>query len=250
MKHTDPSQSPPVEIWDANAHFGALPFKDADCSLDALLGLMSRHGITRAAAYSLKGVYYDFHEGNEDALAAAKEHDCLLAVATVDPRRHLGCVEEVSLRAEHGCRAVRFFPDAQGWPVNFLPLRPILEEADRCGMAVMMPAEAPGMATQAVEAIAGLELPLILVGGGYNTMAELIAAARERPNVYIETHRLATPEGIDVVAEAIGHERLVFGSGAPEVYPASALALVEHSGLSPAQKRDVLCENLKRALRL
>jgi predicted TIM-barrel fold metal-dependent hydrolase len=239
-----------AQIWDANALFGTVPFKDADHSLSTLLGLMSRHGIARAAAYSMKGVYYDFEEGNDDALAAARQNERLLPVMTVDPRRYLGCVAEVSRRANQGCRALRLFPDTQGWPVRSLALRPILEQAERCGIAVMMPASVGGMATDAVAAVTGLGLPLILIGAGYGTMAEVIAAARARPEVYIETHRLDTPDALDVIAQAVGHERLVFGSGAPEVYPASALALVAHSGLSSTQKQDVLCGNLRRALGL
>jgi hypothetical protein len=246
---------PSPEIWDANVCFGTLPFKDVDCSLATTLDMLARAGITRAAACSLKGVYYDSHDGNEETVAAAGAvgaHGCvpLLPVATIDPRRMIGCLDEVALRAGQGCRALRLFPDIQGWPVNFLPLRPILEQAQKYVLAVMLPATMAGLATQALEALRGLDLPLILIGAGYGTMAETIAAARARDNTYIETHRLVTPDGIDVVAQAVGYQRLVFGSGAAEVYPGSALALVKHSRLSPAQRRDVLCDNLRRALRL
>ncbi len=266
----EPVEGPP-EIWDANVCFGTLPFKDVDCSLATTLDMLARGGITRAAACSLKGVYYDFHEGNEETFAAAnlaapmpQPRDTraraplprLLPVATIDPRRMIGCVEEVALRARQGCRALRFFPDIQGWPVNFLPLRPILEQAQELGLAVMLPAGLPGLATQAVEALRGFDVPLILMGAGYGVMAEAIAAAgapvaaRARDNTYIETHRLVTPDGIDIAAQAVGHQRLVFGSGAAEVYPGSALAVLERSKLSPQQRRDVLCDNLRRALRL
>lgn len=237
------------EIWDANVHFGTLPFKEGDYSLETLLELMRRYGIARAAVYSLKGVYYDFHEGNEETIAAASEHSCLVPVATVDPRRYVGCVEEIALRAGQGCRALRFFPDIQGWPADYLPVRPLLKQAQACGMAVMFPATSPGQATTILAALGSLEVPLILVDVNYGTMSEAMAAAAMRSEVYIETRRLVTPGGIDALAREVGHQRLVFGSGAPEFYPASALALIEHSALSPAQKRDVLGENLKRALR-
>lgn len=239
-----------MEIWDANTHFGTLPFKDGDYSLETLLSLMARQGIVRAAAYSLKGVYYDFHEGNEETLAAAAAHPALIPVMTIDPRRHVGCLEEVSLRAEQGCHAFRFFPDLQGWPPDFLPIRPILELLNARGMTAIFPAVAPGQATALHRALADLDLSVMLMDVSYATMAEAIALAQVRGSVFIETHRLVLPGGIDAMAQAVGYERLVFGSGAPEMYPASGLALVESSGLTAGQKQAVLRDNLQRALNL
>ncbi|MFQ6099388.1 MAG: hypothetical protein ACE5O2_16770, partial [Armatimonadota bacterium] len=134
-------------IVDVLTTFGACPGRRADWSLDSLLSILDRHGVGKALSLSLKGVAYDFSEGNDETLQVSRRHPVIEPVATIDPRRHFGCVEEVSRRVEQGFRVFRFFPTEQGWPINFLPFRRLLERLAEHDVRLILPIAGPGSAT-------------------------------------------------------------------------------------------------------
>ena len=107
-------------IFDVNTFFGLDRRAPTDWSLEALQRLLDRHEVSRALTYSLRGVAFDFVEGNNESVAAAARDERLVPVATVDPRRYVDCVEEVHRCLSEGLRVFRFFPDLQGWPLDGL----------------------------------------------------------------------------------------------------------------------------------
>jgi predicted TIM-barrel fold metal-dependent hydrolase len=234
-------------IVDAVTTFGSCPGRDVDWSLDALLSLLDRHGVEKAFSLSLKGIHYDFEEGNDETLQASKRHGVLEPVATIDPRRHLGCADEVRKRVDQGFRLFGFFPSEQGWPVNFLPFRRLLERLAEHDVRLVLPAAA-GVPTLIHDTLAGYEIPTLLTGAGYSMMAELIAVLQANPTFYTDLHLLDTHDGVDVLAAQVGVERLVFGSDVPQRYFESALGLVTASHVSDAAKRAILRENALRFL--
>jgi len=231
-------------IWDADTCFGAVPYRRADCSLETLLALLETHGIERALTYSLTGVHYDFEQGNAETLAACAQHPILLPVATVNPVRHLGCEETVRSARERGFVALRLFPDHQGWPLDFLPLLHLLDALADIGLPLILPAGGHGTATQALRMIGGRPIPLVLSGVGYSAMAEAIAAAREAA-IYVTTPRLSTPDGIEVLASAIGEDRLLLGTDSPFSYPGAALECARRAEVSETVRTGILGGNLQ-----
>jgi len=235
-------------LFDAHTHFGRLSFGRDDLSLDTLLGELDRHGIERALSASLKGVYCDFAEGNDETLQAARRHSQIVPLATVDPRRHLGCAEEVARRAEQGFRALRVFPEAQGWPLEFLPFLNLLPLLAQHRMTLLVSAAANGTATQLVRLLGDSGVAGVLLDVGYGAMAEAIAAARACPTLHIETHRINTPGGIEVLAGAVGPDRLLFGSEAPTCAIAPPLGMVRRADLPEPDRSRILGGNLAALL--
>jgi len=235
-------------IYDAHTFFGSVPFESPDLSLQTLLRMMRGHGIRKVLAISLRGAYYDFSEGNEETWLASKTHPEILPVATVDPRKYLGCADEIRRRAEQGFRAFRLFPEIQGWPVNYLPFLELLPEFQAAGLPILIDASAQGTATQLMQALAGRQVPVVLLSVSYDTMGEAVAAAKSSSRVFVETHRLAGPDAFEVLAEQIGIERLVFGSCAPSCCPSSAIDAVAHSGLPESAREKIMGGNLGRLL--
>jgi predicted TIM-barrel fold metal-dependent hydrolase len=240
-----------MEIFDAHTFFGAVPDERADYSLPTLIRELERHGIGAALTFSLKGVRYDAEEGNAETLEAlraraGKGNPSLAPVATIDPRRWLGAGEQIAGWRQAGFRAVRLFPEAQGWPLDYAPLERILAEIDIAGLPVMASAERQGTATQIARLAKRLSVPTILMQVGYWTFAEGLAAAQADDKIHIETSSFATPESLEIAAEAVGAQRLVFGSGLPRRSAASALRMVTSSRLSSGEQALVLGENLKR----
>ncbi|MGD8238068.1 MAG: amidohydrolase family protein [Armatimonadota bacterium] len=238
------------EILDAVTSFGAYPGKQVDWSLEALLGVLQQNGVGRALSLSRKGVYYDFEEGNDETLAVTREHPAIMPVATIDPRRHLGCIAEVGRRVEQGFRVFRFFPAEQGWPWNFLPFHNLLRELAGCDVRLMLPVSGNGAITAVHDALKAHapDLPVLLIGVTYSNLAELIAALRATDRLYTDVHMMDSPNALELIADEAGVERLIFGSNSPERELRSALNVVTYSSLSDADKRKVLAENAEAFL--
>lgn len=78
-----------MEIVDVNTLFGTWPRANRDVSLNTLLDLMSRHNVVETCSLSARGIFYDFHEGNDETLAACKAHPSIIPVATLNFTRIL-----------------------------------------------------------------------------------------------------------------------------------------------------------------
>jgi len=235
-------------LLDATTSFGSSPAKRADWSLPTLLTILEKHGVERALTLSLRGKYYDFTSGNVETLAACRDHSILRPVATIDPRRYLGCLDEVARSAEAGCVAFRFFPDHQGWPLEWLPFLEIAEAIARADLPVILPGGAPGNITLAGRLLSPLGLRVLFLGVGYGNMAEALAALRAHPAFYFDTHLMDTPEALEVLCRDGGEERVVFGSNAPERYFESALNILQAADLSVDQRKAISGGNLRRFL--
>ncbi len=239
-----------MAIVDCFTFFGSSPRKRADWSVSALLRAMDEAEIGRALTCSLKGLFYDFSEGNEETLRTCEGGRRLLPVATIDPRRGLGCEEVCARMAERACRAFRFFPREQAWPLDFLPFTRLAAQIERVRGLLFVPCRENGAATQLLRVLGGRPLPVVLCEVGYWNFAEVLACAREAANFHLETHLLDTPEALEIAAEAVGEDRLLLGTNAPESSPGPALAAVRASGLSVAGKGAVLGGNVTRLLGL
>jgi len=90
-------------------------------------------------------------------------------------------------------------------------------------------------------------VPLIMDHMGYRYyVAEAIAAARRAPNLYLATTAVMEPHWIRQAVRELGADRVVFGSNAPHVWPATQLLVVRQAELSGTEERKVLGENAAR----
>jgi predicted TIM-barrel fold metal-dependent hydrolase len=165
-------------------------------------------------------------------------------VFTLDPRRYLGCAEEIRRRTAGGYKLFRLFPEYQGWSPNSPSARRILGFLEDAGAILLL----GGPADQALPVVRGLQIPVILTGAHFYQLADVLAWADELPHVYVSTRLLIGPGAIETFVAHAGHARLLFGSHAPLVYLAPALRVVEGAGLSPEQRAAVMGGNLERLL--
>lgn len=238
----------PSAIYDANTVFGSSPAKRADWSLPTLLKILQQHRVERALTVSLRGKYYDFVAGNDETLAASRNHPVLLPAATLDPRQYLDCAEEVRRCVDHGFLAFRFFPDSQGWPLEWLPFFGICELIAKHNLPIILPAVPAGTITAAGRHLAPYGMRVLFLGAGYSIMAEVIAAIKQYRQFYFDTHLLDTPGALEVLCREGGADRIVFGSGTPERYFESALNMLNTSDLTPEQRGKLSRDNLREFL--
>ncbi len=140
------------------------------------------------------------------------------------------------------------FPDIQGWPIRYAPFDRILREAFSAGLPIIAPAQGPGKSTEIVEAAKAHDLVVILTSVNYSTLSEALVLMGEYDDLYLTTDMLNTPDGVELVSDELGPDRLVFGSNYPFTYFSGPLLAVQRSRLQPEVKRRILRENLLRIL--
>jgi len=234
-----------MEITDVNTLFGAYPSQHPDTTADSLVGAMRRSNVQWSLTLSTWGLFHSPTEGNAETLRACRTHQELLPVATINPKDFLGEFRVVESLVEQGFEMFRFFPHDQGWPIDFGPFRDIVTLLGGTGAKpVMVDVARAGDITELVRVAEGYSGAIILAGVNRHTFAEAVSAMRRRPSLYVETHSLRITDGLLAIRDAVGIERILFGSEAPGSSMASALRYVLSSGLSAAEQEAVLGGNV------
>lgn len=244
--------------FDINACFGhwqywELPQK----SPDELIALMDRHGIARAAVCSLRGVLADWRAGNEETRAAATLHsDRLLPVATLSPFM-AGDGDEVRRLAKLGMCGVRLYPIFHNYQLNSSFVDEVCEAARDFHLPVMIPTR-PMMnwrfRTVPIESIGEVAdrhpaTTIILSGPNYLVEYQAMLKVLNRcPNVLYETSCLQGFDGIGRLVDAVGAERVLFGTGAMLHNPGCNVVKLDHARLTNEQRWAIAGENALRLL--
>ncbi|MFZ8829079.1 MAG: amidohydrolase family protein [Armatimonadota bacterium] len=236
-----------LPIVDCNTWVGFYPRQAIDLSPTVLLTLMRRYGVARALFVHTTAVFYDPRMGNDWAVQVAHQSGgMLLPVAVINPLLFRDMINEAERRRQQGFRLFRVFPHLQGWQPRIAPFRTFLQWLNEQGLPLLVDCPQVGWASELAELTQGSSAPLILVGVHEGNLGEALSALSACPNLYLETSGLKQPDGYEMAAATVGVERLIFGSGAPLHYFASALLPLLHSSLSDEEKRKVLVDNLRR----
>jgi len=233
---------------DANTVFGFWPRRKVDISIERLLAMADKYRLKQILSLSLKGVLYDDDEGNAETLRSARHHREIIPVATIDPRKYFKKSNKVSRLKDQGFKMLRLFPDLQGWPIEYLPFYAILEELEEAGMPLMISLPGCGDATRIVKITKGSAFPIIMTNIWYGLYSEIISAALASNNIYAETHWFDSPDAYEVLADAIGANRIIFGSMMPLYYFHASYLLLKNTGISKKQKDLIGSENIKKLI--
>ncbi len=234
---------------DCSTFFGFWPKRHFDISLGKLRSLLDRNGVSKALVSSMKGVFYDFGEGNDETLNAASEDDRLVPVGTIDPRRYLGCLDEVERCADLGVKIFRFFPEYQGWPVRYLPFLRIVERLADRGIPFVFPASlSVGSITEIFNLVESTGSSVIMDSINYNTFSEAIFSMEGSEKIYCMTSGFATPDAFELFVDEIGSEKIVFGSGAPIMPFSRAYLPFEKAQIDRDARLNISSGNIERLI--
>lgn len=232
-------------VLDCDTFFGQYPGERVDWSLPRLRGLLQRHQVGGALTTSLKGVLYSDAEGNQETQEAAAAHTELLPAATLDLRRCADPAGEVERLSDQGFRALRLFPQFQGWSLDSLGLHRTIQALDASGMLLLITA---GQPSQLLPALEGVSLPVIALDVHLYGAADAVLACRAYPNLFVSSKLLVGPDTVAFLCDELGSQRVIFGSGAPQLDPGPALSLVRTANIPESCRQEILGGNLQRIL--
>jgi predicted TIM-barrel fold metal-dependent hydrolase len=240
---------------DINARFGAYPLRHKTSTFEQVATDAERSGVDLSCICSTTGIFYIDREGNRQTLdAAAAMPDRLVPVATINPATTVDPKRACDQIAESGrFKLVRFFPNDQGWPIDFSPFAQCIKLLSASGLPGMITCNRMGDATQLARLLSsesGIGMSIVLEGVTAANLAEALAAMSDCPSLYIEMHAVVFADGLRRIRDAVGADRIVFGSGASALSIGAALSYINGSDLTDEEKRKVLGLNAATLLGL
>ena len=257
-----------MEILDINTIFGSFPGRHADSTAESLVEVMSRHEISHALTLSSQGIYYHDMAGNQETINACERfRSALLPVGTVNPMSFWEADDMLTQIAQTSFSMFRFFPHAQGWPLDYAPFIRIVKLLSECGKPlfergitlpqptrgwrlwtdsgtpILVSIERPGDASKLAKCIADYPAPVVMVGVTSETIVEAMTVMLTCEQLMLETHRITMPDGLARIRDSVGAQRIVFGSGGPALSTRAALNYVMKSSLTEDEKAAVLGGN-------
>jgi predicted TIM-barrel fold metal-dependent hydrolase len=233
-----------VKVGDL-AHAG-----DLDLSASTLLRVLAHNGVTEALTCSLKAIQFNFSAGNAETWALCQAHSNLHPVAVVDPRQYPDCLAEVERCAAKGFVAFRLWREYQGWAIASQSFKHLMRAISRTGKPAIVHAPAAGDATALLDMAGGWDLAVVLASITYSTLAEALAVMADAPQFYLEAHRVALPGEVELMVDAVGAERIMFGSWAPLFSQRPSMDMVLGSEIGQDDQMRILSGNARRVFRL
>jgi predicted TIM-barrel fold metal-dependent hydrolase len=237
-----------MQIIDINARFGSYPSRYKTTSADDLVADAQLHKVSKTCVVSTTGAFYNDSEGNmETQNACVKYSDDLTPIATLNPKTSLVPKDSAAAVINGDFKAVRFFPHEQGWPIDFAPFAELLSTIAEANLPTIVncskPGDATALAKYASKYFCNGSTPVILESITMDTFAEALSAMRSCKELMIETHAIRFPDGLPLLRDSIGAERILFGSGASAQSLGATLQYVTSSRLSDSEKELVLGRN-------
>lgn len=237
-------------IIDANTFFGFYPKENIDVSLSTLLHIVKEHKIHKILTLSLKGVFYDFEEGNIETLKYAKENPSIIPVATVDLRKYYGEEKVIKEISQSRFKMIRLFPDYQFWPIDYQPFYILIALIEKYNIPLMVNINSLGQITKISQIVKKSKIPVICAQVDYFCFAEALTVLKQNKNLYIESSFFDTPDAYSIFSREIGAERIIFGSRIPYHYFSSSWLCLERSDLKNREKELIAGKNIFNILNL
>jgi predicted TIM-barrel fold metal-dependent hydrolase len=234
-----------------------LTWEDAD-SLARLLEAADEAGI----AYSVVMPKTEVDPDNERLARDIGRQSRLLGCALINPH-HVTAVEEVRhVTADLGFRGIKLMAAIHRYELDDEPLvRPVVEAAADAGVVVSIHSGPGECHPVRIGTVAGWipNTPVIMDHMGLpDHLPQGVAQARAHPNLLLGTtilrfHRRwgsdpnsVVPEEIRSAVEALGPERIVFGSNYPEYRPLQVVGALQRLQLGERAEQLIFGGNLAR----
>jgi predicted TIM-barrel fold metal-dependent hydrolase len=248
---------PSVPVFDANASLGRRHDRRVAVHTAAdTLAAMDDGGVDRAVVYAPHAAGYDSCEGNAMLLEDIGDESRLVPQFVFNPTWD-ELDEFAALVEKHDVRSVRMVPAAHRYPFRDWIVKPWLDWLGEAGIPVWLPVnydilgvEYQIKPSEVHETLsAHPDVTAVLSEVQYHTMSWAMPLLRSLPNLNVEISRLSNTDGLDRLDDAVGFERVMYGSRFPDGAISPLLYYLHHAGLSEDTLKDVCSRNAERLLR-
>lgn len=214
-------------------------------TLEDLLALEDAAGIEKIVLMPTPVMRPD----NLGIAAAARGNDRLIPCACVSPALGDEAAEELERAlGEDGMQGLKLMPPRHGYQIIQAVVDPIMEIARAHKVPVTIHSQNSPAHPLEIAVLAGRfpDIPIIMDHMGHRYWAEsALAAAQQQDNIWLGTTIAAyEPVLVQAAVNAIGANRVVFGSNAPRAYPDLAVESIKRLRLPAADEAAILGENL------
>jgi predicted TIM-barrel fold metal-dependent hydrolase len=243
-----PPQAIDVHLHDKFPGAPFRPFSPADYAAE-----LERQGIIGGVCSSVTGIFYDLPQGNDEVAALLAAIPSLRGYVVVDPRFPEESATQLKrLDGDTGFAGVKIHCVYSRTPTNAPAMRRLFDLIASYEKPVLIHNLGPDW-PEALVAIANAHptLPIIAAHAGYGDGPHPTHDAAVRltpaPNIYLEfcSTYLATG-AIRRGIEAVGAERVLFGSDFPLISLGYMRAAYEDAELTPEEAALIYVENAKR----
>jgi predicted TIM-barrel fold metal-dependent hydrolase len=224
-------------------------------SVDELIKSMDKNNISKAVICPLgKGLVVQNAKTNEEIATAVKKFpDRLVGFAGANPWQEDEAVDELERAVKDlGLRGLKLHPDIQGFPASDELAYPLVKRAGELKVPVYVHSgTSPNSQPMEIGELAGAcpETNVIMGHMGYdNYYSDAVPAARQFENLLLETSRNTQYWTIQDAVNAIGADRVIFGTDQPYSRPEVEITSIKSVELQPESLEKILAGNIIRIL--
>ncbi len=241
-----------TKIIDSNAYLGSWPYWRIDTKTAAQLSkYLSLNRVSGALISSLRSVFYDAEEGNKQVLAACEKYPKqLYGLATLTPYFKKKGAGAQGLKSG-ALRGIRIYPVEHGFRLNYATK--VYELAEELDVPVVIPQRLlmswafPEVSVDAVIATAeqNPKVTFVFSTFNYDAMGAVLSGQFPR-NLLAETSGLQLVEGVEMLVDSLGVDKVMLGTALPIQYPQAGIKKVLHAKLSKKEMEAVTWRNAAR----
>ncbi|MBM4046839.1 MAG: amidohydrolase [Planctomycetes bacterium] len=241
---------------DVHTHLGEWYLPNNCGSVQAMLDLMADADIELAVCSSAKAVVYDMREGNADMQKVVDAHPPIKGYIYFNCLRPEESIDEIERyapgkSARGGFIGVKTRADYHGQLINSSANRRILKVAEKHKLPLLLHTFGAAMMNAACDVAKDMDIKIIAGHMGGPTWPECVRIPEKIPNIYLEPCATCNErDRIRAAVDAVGPDRVVFGSDLTLIHPAWTIGMIESADLSDDMRRKIYSENARRVFGL
>lgn len=227
-------------LGEYNAHYH-VPKSD----VQSVVMDLEYYGIKKVCAFSFAGVYSDEVFGNNVVSRAVKKHsDLFVGFTLLNPLRgEKEMISELERGKAQGMRGIKLIPTYQGYPVEGTLIEVACQWAHDHKQIIIN--HYWGSADHMEKLVSKYSDACFVAA---HTTTEYAEVMKKYSNLYVCSVPLLSPRACEEVVDAIGADRLLFGTDLLDLPIGWGLGPILFSKISVEEKRMILHDNLKGIL--
>ena len=242
-------------IIDAHVHIGRIAqFPRSFGEPEEIVHVFKEANVDYGLVSSLKSIYLDPIEGNEELIKISQRYKEILPMAVINPwypeeaLNYLGKVKEKSFVG------VKLHPLLQDYDISSPLAEPILRECEKRGISILSHSSdgcsksAPRLIGKVAEKFP--KLTLVIGHAGMFSSPDAPEVAKDYPNVFLEVSVCYEMRNLERTLKIVGADKIMFGSDVPFHHPSLMITRIKLMQLSKVEEEKILSGTARKVFKL